>query len=221
MKVLITGASGDIGSAIARKFLTCGYEVVGIDVKPTRIEQSGYRHLIASVTEELPEVDNVNVLITAAGVQSEEDAIEINLNGTIRTVEKYAFTPAVRSVLTIASASASNGAEFPLYAASKGGVVTYTKNAALRLAAYGATCNSLSPGGVMTSSNDPVIRNEALFQKALAENLFGRWADPQEIAEWAYFLTVVNKSMTGEDVLVDCGEMLKSNFIWPKDDRIG
>ena len=164
MKAVITGASGGIGSAIARKFLACGYEVVGIDIAPAAVEHEHYRHYVADVTGELPEIEGVNVLVTAAGVQSEgEDAIEVNLKGVIRTVEKYAFTPAIRSVVNVASASARTGSEFPIYAASKGGVVTYSKNVALRLAPCGATCNSLSPGGVMTSSNDPVIKDPLLF----------------------------------------------------------
>ena len=216
MKLLLTGASGGIGSAIAKKFLHCGWEVVGLDVAPAAIEDPLYTHLTASVLGELPEVADVNVVVTAAGVQSEgEDAIDVNLKGVIRVVEKYAFTPAIRAVVNVASASARNGSEFACYAASKGGVVTYTKNAALRLAAYGATCNTLSPGGVLTSSNDPVTKDPALFEAALKESLLGKWATPEEIAEWTYFLAAVNKSMTGEDVLVDNGEMLKSNFIWP------
>lgn len=217
MKALITGASGGIGSAIAEKFLSCGYEVVGLDVAPAAISHPNYTHLLCDVTGDLPDVKEVAVLVTAAGVQSNgEDAIEVNLKGVIRTVEKYAFTPAIRAVVNLASASAANGSEFPLYSASKGGVVTYTKNAALRLAPYGATANSLSPGGVMTSSNDPVIQDPSLFQEALAESLLGKWAEPQEIAEWVYFLAAVNRSMTGQDLLVDNGEMLKSNFVWPK-----
>ena len=217
MKALITGASGDIGSAIAKKFLSCGYEVVGIDVAPAALKDEHYTHYIADVTGALPDVTDVNVLITAAGVQSEGmDSIDVNLKGVIRTVEKYAFSPAIRAVVNVASASARTGSEFPLYAASKGGVVTYTKNLALRLAPYGATANTLSPGGVMTSSNDPVIQDDALFREALAESVLGKWAEPEEIAEWAYFRAVVNKSMTGEDVLVDNGESLKSNFVWPK-----
>lgn len=217
MKALITGASGGIGAAVVRKFLSCGYEVVGIDVAPAAVKDARYTHLVASVTGDLPEIEGVNVLVTAAGIQSQGmDAIDVNLKGVINVVEKYAFTSAIRAVVNIASASARNGSEFAAYAASKGGVVTYTKNAALRLAAYGATCNSLSPGGVMTASNDPVVKDESLFRAALAESLLGKWADADEIAEWAYFLAVVNKSMTGEDVLVDNGEMLKSNFVWPK-----
>ena len=217
MKLVLTGASGGIGRAIAEKFLKEGFEVVGIDVKASSISDPHYVHLQADVRDALPKIDGVNVLITAAGVQlPEEDAIDVNLKGVVNALETYAFQPSIRSVLNVASASARNGAEFPLYVASKAAVVGYTKNAALRLASFGATCNSLSPGGVLTSSNDPVVKDEALFSKALAESLLGKWAAPEEIAEWAFFLTVVNKSMTGEDVLVDNGEMLKSNFVWPK-----
>lgn len=218
MKLVLTGANGGIGMAIAVKFLKQNWNVVGIDVDaPAHFSHPRYTHLQADVRGKLPAIDNVNVLITAAGIQlPEEDAIDVNLKGVVNAVETYAFQPAIRSVLNIASASARNGAEFPLYVASKAGVVGYTKNVALRLARFGATCNTLSPGGVVTASNAPVLEDDALRAAVYAESLLGKWADPEEIAEWAYFLTVVNKSMTGEDVLVDNGEILKSNFIWPK-----
>ena len=48
----------------------------------------------------------------------------------------------------------------------------------------------------------------------LAETLLGKWAEADEIADLACFLTLRNRSITGEDILVDNGEMLKSNFIW-------
>ena len=39
-------------------------------------------------------------------------------------------------------------------------------------------------------------------------------ATPKEIADFVYFVSVINKSMTGEDIIIDNGEKLKSNFIW-------
>ena len=36
----------------------------------------------------------------------------------------------------------------------------------------------------------------------------------EEMAEWTYFLAVVNKSMTAQDVLIDNGEIAKANFVW-------
>ena len=88
------------------------------------------------------------------------------------------------------------------------------KNTALNLAKRGVTVNSISPGGVITESNAHILESEELYEAVKAESLLGKWAEPEEIADLAYFMTVVNRSMTGEDILIDNGEMLKSNFIW-------
>jgi 3-oxoacyl-[acyl-carrier protein] reductase len=88
------------------------------------------------------------------------------------------------------------------------------KNTALRLAKYGATSNSISAGGVYTPLNAHIIDDPKLMRQCLDETLLGRWADPEEIAELAYFMTNINRSMTGQDILIDNGEQLKSNFIW-------
>jgi enoyl-[acyl-carrier-protein] reductase (NADH) len=74
--------------------------------------------------------------------------------------------------------------------------------------------NSISPGGVITESNAHIIESPELYAAVRAETLLGKWAEPTEIADLAYFLTTFNRSMTGEDLLVDNGEQLKSNFIW-------
>lgn len=41
-----------------------------------------------------------------------------------------------------------------------------------------------------------------------------RWMSPEESAEWAYFLTVVNKFCTGQNILVDGLEAGNAKFIW-------
>ena len=215
MKVIVTGTGRGIGRAIAMKFLSSGHDVTGIDVNPSTIDDESYTHVITDISEgELPEIGDVEILINNAGVQDTGRDIDVNLKGTIRVTEKYAFNNGIKSVLFIASASASTGAEFPEYVASKGGVVSYMKNVALRLAARGATVNSLSPGGVLTPLNARVIDDGEKWSKIMALTPLRKWASAEEIAEWAYFLTVINKSMTAQDLLIDNGEAARAEFIW-------
>ncbi|RKM62225.1 SDR family oxidoreductase [Butyrivibrio sp. CB08] len=214
MKILITGTSRGIGLACAKKYLEMGHEVIGFDVAESDLSSPSYTHMIVDIKKDLPDLDGINVLINNAGIQEGPDVIETNLSATIAVTEKYAFQDSIHSVLFMASSSASNGAEFPEYAASKGGVVTYMKNTALRLAKYGATSNSISAGGVYTPLNAHIMDDPKLMQQCLDETLLGRWASAEEIADLSYYLTNVNKSMTGQDLLIDNGEQLKSNFIW-------
>lgn len=215
MKVLLTGSSGGIGLAIAKKFLREGHEVTGMDIRPSAIEHPCYTHVTADIfSSPLPDIDGVEILINNAGVQDSGRDIDVNLKGTIRITEKYAFREGIKSVLFIASASASTGSEFPEYAASKGGMVAYMKNTALRLARWGATANSLSPGGVVTDLNLRVMSDPELWHRIMDQTLLPKWAEADEIAEWAYFVTVVNKSMTAQDILIDNGEAAKADFVW-------
>ena len=98
--------------------------------------------------------------------------------------------------------------------ASKAGLVGYMKNRALTLARRGVTCNSISPGGVVTPANRHILDDPTLYAAVKAETLLGKWCEGGEIADLAWYLTVVNRSITGEDILIDNGEMLRSNFIW-------
>jgi len=215
MKILITGTTQGIGRAIADLFLSEGHTVIGIDRQESSISHASYTHYRCDVRdrEKLPEIEGVEILINNAGTQNEDD-IDINLKAVIYMTEKYGMQPKIRSILTIGSASAHTGSEFPEYCASKGGVLAYTKNAALRAAAYGATCNSLDPGGVLTPLNDCVIRDPVLWEQIMDETPLKRWAEPEEIAQWAYFLTVTNKFCTGQSILVDGGESINYHFVW-------
>ena len=216
MKVLISGTSRGIGKAIAEEFLKNGHEVIGVDIKEKSIDNKKYTHVVKSILDnDLPEINDVEILINNAGVQNQDETdIDVNLKGTIKFTEKYGFNDSIKSIVFIASSSARTGSEFPEYAASKGGVVTYMKNVALRLAKYKATANSISPGGVITELNDHIIKDEKLYKAVLDESLLNKWAEPEEIAKFVYFVAVENKSMTGQDILIDNGEELKSNFIW-------
>lgn len=218
MKILITGTAKGIGKALAERFLKEGHEVVGIDILPASIENSKYSHQIADISKEkdLPKIDGINVLINNAGVQNSND-IDVNLKGTINVTKKYAYQDSIKSVLFNASASARSGFEFPEYAASKAGVVAYMKNVAVELAPRQVTVNSISLGGVLTDSNNPVIKDKDSWQKIMDVTPLKKWMSLDEVCDWVYFLTMVNKSMSGQDILIDNGELnLNSTFVWPK-----
>ncbi len=219
MKVLITGTTQGIGKAIAELFLDKGHEVIGIDRQNQSIEHQAYTHFVCDVRdkENLPKIHDVEILINNAGTQNEDD-IDINLKALIWITEKYGIHEGIHSVLNIGSASAHTGAEFPEYCASKGGILAYTKNVAMRIAPYGATCNSLDPGGVLTPLNECVMNDPVLWDEIMNETPLRRWATPEEIAEWAYFLTVVNGFCTGQNILVDGGESINYNFVWKAND---
>ena len=170
MKVLITGTTQGIGKAIAELFLRKGHTVIGIDRQKESIVDKNYTHYQCDVRDygHLPEVSMVNVLINNAGTQNEND-IDVNLKALIHITEKYGVQKEIRSILNIGSASAHTGAEFPEYCASKAGILAYTKNVALRVAKYKATCNSLDPGGVITPLNDCVINDETLWEEIMKE----------------------------------------------------
>ena len=218
MRILITGTSKGIGEAIANRFLKEGHEVIGIDLLPASIKHPSYIHYVADVSKknQLPKLNDINIIINNAGTQNKND-IANNLVGSMNVTEKYAFQDNIKSVLFNASASAHSGFEFPEYVASKAGLIGYMKNVAVRLAEYGATANSISLGGVLTDSNAPVLNDAESWEKIMDATPLKKWATLEEVCDWVYFLTVINKSASGQDVLIDNGEYnLNSTFVWPK-----
>ena len=166
MDVLITGTSQGIGLACARLFLERGHRVWGIDIQPATIEHEHYQHFLANVAEknQLPANLEPELIVNNAGVQGSADDIAVNLVGTMNVTEAYAFVgeglaatpaPRIHSVVNVGSASGHTGSEFPAYAASKGGILAYTKNVANRLArrpsATASTPAACSPSSTAAS----------------------------------------------------------------------
>ena len=218
MNILITGTARGIGRATAEYFLERGHEVHGMDILPAAIVHGHYHHHRVDVREPetFPADLQPQVVVNCAGVQDSGADLAVNLKGVINVTERYAVeNEAVRAVVNVGSASGHTGAEFPEYAASKGGLLAYTKNVALRIAPHGAVCNSLDFGGVLTQSNKPVTEDPALWAQIMERTPLKRWMTEREAAEWAYFMTVTNRFCTGQNILIDGLEAGDARFIWP------
>ncbi len=224
MNVVVTGDSSGIGVHVSRLFLKRGHTVFGLDKKESAIQPfeegaKNYNHFVCDIVDvaSLPKIECVEILVNNAGIQSAlDDDIRVNLLGSMRVTEKYAFQSSIKSVLFNASVSALSGNEFATYAASKAGVVGYMKHCAIRLAnEFKATCNALCFGGVATKSNRSVMENPALWKKIMDVTPLKRWMSEDEAAEWIYFLTVVNSFCTGQAIDVSGGERNCADlFVW-------
>jgi NAD(P)-dependent dehydrogenase (short-subunit alcohol dehydrogenase family) len=123
-------------------------------------------------------------------------------------------------IVNMASVSGHVGQiDHSVYGATNGAILALTRAMAWELAPSNIRVNSISPGSIDT----PMLRNdihlesertgrsfEELKKEREAEQAFGRWADPREIATAISFLAGDASSfMTGADLLVDCGWVAK------------
>jgi acetoacetyl-CoA reductase/3-oxoacyl-[acyl-carrier protein] reductase len=89
------------------------------------------------------------------------------------------------------------------YAASKGGIIAFTKTAALELAKYNVTCNALAPGFTETGMLAKVP--EPVRTQILARIPMGRFGKPEEIAKAVLFLAADGDYITGQQINVNGG----------------
>jgi NAD(P)-dependent dehydrogenase (short-subunit alcohol dehydrogenase family) len=182
------------------------------------------------IDEVMREFGRVDVLANVAGVVLVKPLIEtrwddfqrivnVNLGGTFLLL-KYILRVMQKqkrgAVVNLASVSGHVGQiDHSLYGATKAAVIALCRGLAWEMAPYNIRINSISPGSVDT----PMLRGDidiesrktgspfdAVKKKREAEQAFGRWADPSEIASAVYFLASDEASLiTGTDLLVDCG----------------
>ena len=96
--------------------------------------------------------------------------------------------------------------QYTAYCASKGGVRMLMRNIAMELAPHKINVNNIAPGAVATPINAAVLADKEELAKALEEIPWGRFGQPEEIANVALFLAS-NESdyVTGSTYYVDGG----------------
>jgi NAD(P)-dependent dehydrogenase (short-subunit alcohol dehydrogenase family) len=146
--------------------------------------------------------------------------MNVNLKGVFFGC-KYAIPAMLRSgggsIINVASFVALMGAAVPqiAYTASKGGVLSMTREIAVEFARKNIRANALCPGPVETPLTRTILSNEEKRQRRLVHIPPGRFAQPQEIANAALFLASDESSfVNGATFTVDGG--ITSSYITPE-----
>ena len=227
---LITGGSRGIGAAIARELAAAGASVVvgyrsGQDEAEAVAGEIGGRAIQADVakTEDakrlVEEAGDLDILVNNAGTtrdgvlarMSDDDwrtVIETNLSSvfyTCRAVSRGMMKRRAGSIVNLSSIVGIHGNWGQTnYAASKAGIIGFTKSLAQELGSRGVRANVIAPGYIKTALTE-VIPEEAKEQM-LSLTPLGRLGDPEDVAGAVRFLcSDAAAFITGEVLVVGGG----------------
>jgi NAD(P)-dependent dehydrogenase (short-subunit alcohol dehydrogenase family) len=238
---VITGAASGIGAESARLFAEEGARVVGIDVTPGA---EGELAIEADVTDEdrvrdmytrvKAEMGRIDVLFNNAGINPNDDSsvLETSLDAWQRVQDvnvrgvflccKHGIPHLLEggggSVINTASFVAVMGAAVSQisYTASKGAVLSLSRELGVEFAQRGVRVNALCPGPVRTPLLENLFASDPEKAKRRLVHLpMGRFAEAREIAQAAVFLASDESSyVTASTFLVDGG--LSGAYVTPE-----
>jgi len=238
---VITGAASGIGAESARTFAAEGAKVVGVDLKEG---SAGDLAIEADVTDEeqvrglyrrvRTELGRIDVLFNNAGINPTDDrsVTETGLEAWQRVQDvnvrsvflccKHGIPHLLEtgggSVINTASFVAVMGAAVSQisYTASKGAVLSMSRELGVEFAGRGVRVNALCPGPVNTPLLQELFaKDTAKAERRIVHLPMGRFAEPREIAQGALFLASDESSyVTATTFLVDGG--LSGAYLTPQ-----
>jgi NAD(P)-dependent dehydrogenase (short-subunit alcohol dehydrogenase family) len=228
--VLVTGAARGIGAATVELFADRGWQTVGLD------REWGGRAVGATVSlditddealiEAIEDIPQLDALVNNAAIMRDapideltppeiSTILETNLRAAIIAVRaaKSALSRSRGAVVNVASVHAlSSRGGASAYAASKAGLLGFTRAAAVELAPEQIRVNAVVPGAVDTGMLNQSAGDErdAALARLAERTPLRRIGQPREVAEAIYFLASESSSfVTGQTLVVDGGAVAK------------
>jgi NAD(P)-dependent dehydrogenase (short-subunit alcohol dehydrogenase family) len=229
--VLVTGAGGAIGGAVAATVRNAGGIVIASDLASAKgtdalldvTLEADWQRVTADIETKYGRLDG---LVNAAGIAvvgsiektdfaTWKRVLSVNLDGTFLGC-KYAF-PLLRkkggAIVNLSSVLGLVGSSnLTAYTASKGGVSLLTKSVALNGARYrpSVRCNAVCPAFIEGAMVDDIAGGtknpQAVQQRLTADIPIGRLGQPAEVAKLcAYLLSDDASFITGADFPIDGG----------------
>lgn len=202
--------------------------VPGAQVLPLAADVARESEARRAVTETLGRFGRLHALVNVAGIRvytpladaTAEDwarIVDVNVLGTAFCAK--AAIPSLRAAGegTIVNVSSVFGvlgrAGMGQYDTTKAAVLGFTRALAVEEARHGIRVNAVCPGGTITryhierAAQQGVSEDELRRSRAQDNGLFGRWAEPREVAYPILFLSCTESSfITGTTLMVDAGK---------------
>ncbi len=178
----------------------------------------------AMFEQALAEFNRIDIVIANAGVwtgaqvnrldeQSWQETIDVNLKGVFlccHFAAKIMKRQRSGRIVTLSSTAGQRGEAYHShYAASKGGIISFTKSLAAELGSYGITVNSVAPGWVNTDMSAEPLRDQSELEKINRSIPLGRVASADDVAGPILFLASdLARHITGEVINVNGGSVM-------------
>lgn len=231
---LVTGASGSIGSAIAKLLHKLGAHVYISGSNESRLQtlaaelKNNYTIKTCNLSDTqsveslFTDIEKLDILVCNAGITKDtlaikmknedfESVIDINLKANFilnREAIKKMMRQRYGRIINISSVVGVSGNPGQAnYCASKAGLIGMTKSLAIEVASRGITINSVAPGFIQSNMTDILTEEQkkAILQKIPTKNL----GQAEDIANTVAFLASPASSyITGQTIHVNGGMLM-------------
>lgn len=193
-------------------------------VKAYKVDMESEKEIFEMVENVVKDFGSVDILVHNAGIWNDgtlenmtldhwNELIRVNLTSTFlfcKACASYMKKNNFGRMILITSTAGQRGEAFHShYAASKGGMISFTKSLAVELAPFNITVNSVAPGWVDTEMNDGVFADKEYKETVRKGIPVGRIATAEDIAGPTLFLASdLAKHINGEILNVNGGSVL-------------